>query len=220
MIVLRSPRRCWWFSLTTIAGLMLAIGGASACAQVEKGARAAAGGATGCGCVDPMEDSPVVDKGRSKTPFQLNEPAGACACCGPRSSAGVFGSPMPTDLKPRVSHPVAKNLPAKAPVRLVCHTRVRVTRLRNGSVLCWRELPANIVAIVPDNNDDTASNGDDTADDDDSLDELNGDDDTVSPIVAWLQAMVPEIAPYCPREMSWFIPPSSPRLFTFRPLRC
>ncbi len=126
----------------------------------------------------------------------------------------------PSHLGPRTPSRPAR---AGAAVRHVSRPRLRVTRLENGSVLCFRELPpAHIVAEPSDTNDDTASDGDDTSDDDDDLlDEVNGDDDTDSPIIAWLQAMVvPYGAHHCPREMLWIIPASFPPFLTFQPLRC
>jgi hypothetical protein len=98
---------------------------------------------------------------------------------------------------------------------------MRVTRLQNGSILCWRDRPkAHFVAVPSDANDDTASDGDDASDDDDSQDDQNGDDDTDSGTVIWLPAMVLYlVAPECAALTSW-IRPSFPPFLASQRLRC
>jgi len=217
----RSPHRWWWVSLVTIAGSMLAIADASVRERAGECDCATASDIIQGGSVAPLESLPVRDRGRITTTFQLTEPAAAHVCSESWIAARIRRSPSLLTLRPRASHTAPRSFRACTAVRVVSRPRVRITRLQNGSILCCRQLPpSHIVAVPADANDDTASDDDDTSDDDDSWDNLNGDDDTDSPVIAWLHAMVPYIAPYCPREMSWIIPSSFPLFLPFQPLRC
>jgi hypothetical protein len=222
IIVCRSQHRWWWVPLVTLAGWMLATSCASASEMGGKGSRAIASGLARGGSVARLEDVTVRDNGRIATTVPLIEPLASHACDGSRTAAGIRRSPSRPILTPRVSHPVPNSPNAGAAVRVVSHSRVRVTRLHNGSILCCRELPsAHIMAVPWDANDDTASDGDESSDDDDSQDDQNGDDDSDSPIIAWHHAIVgPFVAPARPRELSSLILSSLPHLLTFQPLRC
>ena len=98
---------------------------------------------------------------------------------------------------------------------------MRVTRLQNGSILCFRDRPhAHIVAVSLNGSDDTASDGDENSDDDDSQDDQNGDDDSESQIFAWIPAAVLYlVAPERRATTSWSVP-SFPPFLTLKRLRC
>ena len=222
VIVRRSPHRWWWVALVPIVGSLLAIADASAHESGGNGCCAVACGLAPGGSAAPSADVPVLDKGRIATNVPLTEPA----------AADVFGSGIasricrsPVQLAPanHVREPFANGPHPTAPaaVRVICHPRVRITRLHNGSILCWRELrSAHVLAVPADSNDDTASDGDDTADDDDSWDDLNGDDDTESPTTAWVQVTILYlVAPECATVSSWIVP-SFPPFLTSQRLRC
>lgn len=131
--------------------------------------------------------------------------------------------PIVRVLEPTGNQPSAKSLrseSAKA-LHVVAHSRVRVTRLKNGSILCCRDVPqAHLVCLRSNDNDDTASDGDERSDDDDSQDDQSADQDRDSEIVAWLDVVIPyPILAECAPVTSWIIPSFSP-FVTFNPLRC
>ncbi len=222
-MVRRSLHQWWWVVLVTIAGSMPAIAGAS---------DRELGGERGCAVA------------HSITPVSFGAPFGEFirsrqgADCDDWSAHRASGSGCLFRVRDRGPHlQLARAVrfrasgeqshchghPRRAPVavRVVSHPRVRITRLHNGSVLCWRELGSAHVVVVPsDINDDTASDGDDRSDDDDSWDDLNGDDDTESPAIAWVQVMVLYlVAPECVPVSPWFVP-SFPPFVTLERLRC
>jgi hypothetical protein len=220
--VRRSPHR-WWVPLVTIAGSMLAGADASPRELGGKVGSSVACGTAACGVIVPSDVVPGFDKGRAAAIVLRTQPVQAHVCLGAWSD-GEFchlrTHPAPS---PSGSHPVAKrpHVGPRSAVRVLSHSHVRVTRLQNGSILCWRDLPpVHIVVVAWDANDHSASDGDDTSDDDDSQNDQSGDDDTDSPAIAWRQATFPdEIAPECAAVTSWVFRFSAHSL-TFEPLRC
>jgi len=193
---------------------MLAAADASAGETMDEGRSAGRYGMT-CGGPVAAAGVPVFDKGRGGTAVEPTEAAAAHDCSGPYATACICGSRTLAARAFKAGHPVPKNRHDGAATvdRVVTHTRGRVTRLLNGSILCWRDRPLTHILAVPwEANDDTASDGDDSSgDDDDSRNDLNGDDNTDSPVIAWLQALVLYlIAPDSAPATSWNSPSFHP----------
>jgi hypothetical protein len=224
-IVGRSGHRCWWVSLLPIAGLMLATANASPCEVGGKGSRAVAHANALGGPTALVKGLPVFAKEQGAPTGQHTEARPAQVSSGSRIAGRICRSrtqPTPT---PSVKDAVAKshNVGTAAAARLLPHTHMRVTRLQNGTILCCRQVPSLRIVVVPwDANDDTASDGDDSSDDDDSRDDLSGDDDRDTPIIAWLDAMVPYvIVPECTRRgLLSIVSTSLPAFPTLERLRC
>jgi hypothetical protein len=201
----------------TIAGVMIAVADATAHEMAGNGSSAVASGLFRSGFGAASSGSLGLDNRRLATAGRPVRRGDARLCPSPSADKVVsLGGPAPQP-ESQSGHL------ALAAVRLVSRHRVRVTRMENGSVLLWRELPAaHVIAVPLDANDDTASDGDDTSDDDDSRDDLNGDEDRDPLIIAWLDAMGPHvIVPDCTRRgMSWNVPTSFPPFLTLERLRC
>lgn len=217
-LVSRSAHR-WWVSLATIAGALLAIANESVHANGTNG-----GLPVGCGIASgsvlSSNELAGLNKRRDAAIIRLIDSVRSGICSVPRIAACICTSQalsafVPVDVQTDTTS--LSSGPAKA-LGVVARSRVRVTRLQNGSILCCRAVPpARVVPVHPDANDDTASDGDNSSDDDDSQDDQNGDDDFQ---VAWfipvgLSAAVAEYAPVT----SWVTPSFAP-LAIFTPLRC
>jgi hypothetical protein len=220
-IVLRSLYGSWVPSAAIAA--LLAIAGASVDQSIAHPRSAAVNGAKGGGSTAATNDLPVSDRGRRATAEHRSGPVGGQFCVGPHTDVCacrwrpvVVPSLDPSRLLQKIAHAQAEKA-----ARVAHHTRMRVTRLQNGSILCCRDRPnAHIAAMLLDANDDTASDGDDTADDDDSQDDQNGDDDTESHIIVWGPATgFYLIAPERKATTSWIVP-SFPPFLSLERLRC
>jgi hypothetical protein len=200
-----------------IAGAMVAVADVTAHEMAANSASSAASALCRSGFGAPSSGSLGLDSRWPPTERRPVGSRGARLCPSPPADKVLSMGGPAAQPKSQSGHP------ALAAVRLVSRPHVRVTRLQNGSILCWRAVPpVHIVAVPWDANDDTASDGDDTADDDDSRDELSGDEDRDPLIIACLDAMVSYvIVPECTRRgMSWIVPTSCPPFLTLRRLRC
>jgi hypothetical protein len=201
---------------------MLVTAGASVDESIANHRFAAAHGAAS-NASTTTNDLPASDSGRDKTSEHRSGPIAGHFCLGPHTAAcSCRWRPMvvrPLDVS-RLLQKIAHAQAEKA-ARVVPHARMRVTRLQNGSILCYRDRPhAHIAAMLLDANDDTASDGDDTADDDDSQDDQNGDNDTESQIITWGPTTgLYFIAPDGKATTSWIVP-SFPPFLSLQRLRC
>jgi hypothetical protein len=209
--------------LAIIAGSMVATASASACETGGKGGLDVACGRPGGDAGAPREGVPVVDRGEGAKPAQIIEHAAPHRYARIWLAGGYVQSRTMHLPKLSAGHATAKTPHADAATasRALSHAHVRVTRLRNGSILCCRELPpAHLVASPCGANDDTASGGDDSEDDDDSQDDQNGADDTDSPFAPCFYPTLPcTIAPEARVATSWIIPFFAPFL-TLQRLLC
>jgi hypothetical protein len=222
-IVLRSLYGTW-LVVTAIAGSMLSMSSVSDGATTANNPRSAAvHGTAGCSSSAAVDDLQVSDNGRDARTHRRTEPVAGHFCFGTHADGSADWSQQPYALPLKVDRLLHKNtdeLPG-APARVVPPTRMRVTRLQNGSILCCRERPhGHIAAMFLDATDDTASDGDDTADDDDSQDNQNGDDDTDLQIIAWIPLTILYLGvPPRKATAAWTVP-SFPPFSTLQRLRC
>jgi hypothetical protein len=210
----------WLIFLATIAGPILVPSGVSAHEMRANGGSVVVDAIVRGGSVSPAAKPAASDLGWGAPIFGQVDSAEAPRCFELGNDASTFHLSRPRVFEPLASHCRAKSLHAGT---AEAHTRVRVTRLYNGSILCCRAVPpAHVVALPPDTNDDTASDGDERSDDDDSQDDQSADQDQDdgSETVAWLQAAFPYAVTFeYTTGASWIIPAVSP-LMTFKPLRC
>jgi len=214
-----------WHSvfLVIIAGSMLATASVSDLATSGSGGLHVACGIPGGDAGAPREGVRVVDEEIGAKPLQIIELAAPHRYAS-LWFAGRFGQSLtlsPHNLSAGHATTKISHGEATTATQALSHGHVRVTRLRNGSVLCSRELPpAHIVALPCGVNDDTASGGDDSEDDDDSQDDQNGANDTQLPLLACFSSAFPYfIAPEGALTLSWDVP-SFPPFRTLQRLRC
>jgi hypothetical protein len=213
----------WWFLLAAIAGSMLAMASASVGGTIAHPQSAAVHGTTGSGSTFAAADNlAVAGSKRDATAVQRSGPDPGYTCFGPHASAcKCHWTPLAASSLD-VNRLLGKNAQAQpGTAARVPYARMRVTRLQNGSILCFRDRPhAHIVAVSLNGSDDTASDGDENPDDDDSQDDQSGDDDTESQILAWIPAAVLYlVAPESRATTSWSVP-SFPPCLTLKRLRC
>jgi hypothetical protein len=212
----------WWFLLAAIAGSMLAMAGASVGGTIANPQSAAVHGTTGSGSTAAADNLAVAGSKRDATAVQRSGPDPGRTCFGPHASAckchwmPLAASSLDAN---RLLQKNAQAQPGTA--ARVPYARMRVTRLQNGSILCFRDRPhGHIVAVSLNGSDDTASDGDENPDDDDSQDDQSGDDDTESQILAWIPAEVLYlVAPESRATTPWSVP-SFPPFLTLKRLRC
>jgi hypothetical protein len=211
-----------WFCLAAIAGSMLAVAGASDGGTIANPQSAAVHRTSGGGSTAASDSLPVSKSGRDAAVAERSAPDAEHFCFGPYASGCTcpwFPLTAPFDAG-RLLRKCIQAQPGTA-ARVVPPARMRVTRLQNGSILCFRDRPhGHIVAVSLNGSDDTASDGDENPDDDDSQDDQSGDDDTESQILAWIPAAVLYlVAPESRATTSWSVP-SFPPFLTLKRFRC
>jgi hypothetical protein len=212
----------WWFPIAAIAGSMLAMAGPSVGGTMANPQSAAVHPTSGGGSTAAADSLPVSKSGRDAAAAQRSGPDAEHFCFGPYASGCTCPwFPLTATLDAgRLLRKCIQAQPGTA-ARVVPPARMRVTRLQNGSILCFRDRPhTRILAVSLNGSDDTASDGDENSDDDDSQDDQNGDDDSDSHIIAWIPATVLYLgAPARKSTISWIIP-SFPPFLTLERLRC
>ena len=223
MAIVRRSLCRWRVACAAIAGLMLAMAGASVGGAIADPRPADLHGAARVGSIPAVDDMPASNNRRDATAEHRSGPVAGHFCFEPDTVACTGRSRPLAAPSLEAGHPLQQRTLTQAatPARVVHLPRLRVTRLQNGSILCCRDRPrVHIVAMSLNGNDDTASDGDESSDDDDSQDDQNGDDDSDPQIFAWIPAtFLYGVAPARKATTSWIVPSFHPFLMVQR-LRC